>query len=106
VHAAEEILRTIYGDDLTGCPVTLEEVATPIQQAMNETLTGAKDLLEVYEKVIEAIHLLSNPPENAKTLDADALRSLLGERLDMIRSVTQRTIDMTKMVKSEGGTSA
>ena len=102
-HAAEEILRSIYGDDLKGCPVTLDQIATPIQQALSQKVEGAKELLDVYEKVVEAIHLLSVPPENAKSLDANALRSLLGERLDMIHTVTQRTIDTTKLLKPQGG---
>jgi hypothetical protein len=100
LHAAEEILRTIYGDDLAGCAVTLEQIALPIQHALSQSRSDTKDLLEVYEKVVEAIHLLSNPPENAKTLDANALRSLLGERLDMIRSITQRTIETTSRAKA------
>ena len=102
-HAAEEILRAIYGDDLKGCPVTLDQIATPIQQALSQKVEGAKELLDVYEKVVEAIHLLSVPPENAKSLDANALRSLLGERLDMIHTVTQRTIDTTKLLKPQSG---
>ena len=28
--AAEEVLRTIYGDDLKGCPVKLERIASII----------------------------------------------------------------------------
>lgn len=102
-HAAEEILRAIYGDDLKGCPVTLDQIAAPIQQALAQKAAGAKELLDVYDKVVEAIHLLSIPPENAKSLDANALRSLLGERLDMIHTVTQRTIDTTKLLKPEPG---
>jgi hypothetical protein len=103
VHAAEEILRTIYGDDLKGCAVTLEQIALPLQQVLDQNSASARELFEVYEKVIEAIHLLSVPPETAKTLDASQLRSLLSERLDMIHSVTQRTIDTTAMLKAQQG---
>jgi len=103
MHAAEEILRAIYGDDLKGCTVTLDQIAAPLQQVLDQSSASAKEMLEVYEKVVEAIHLLSMPPDTAKTLDANQLRSLLGERLDMIHSVTQRTIDMTTMVKTQQG---
>jgi hypothetical protein len=103
VRVAEEILRAIYGDDLQGCPVTLDQVTSPIQQAMKDNTAGANELLDVYDKVVEAIHLLSIPPENAKTMDANALRSLLGERLDMIHAVTQRTIDTTKLLRERPG---
>ena len=103
VHAAEEILRMLYGDDLKGCAVTLDQIAAPLQQMLDQSSASARELHEVYEKVVEAIHLLSMPPETAKTLDAHQLRSLLSERLDMIHSVTQRTIDTTAMLKKQQG---
>ena len=103
VDTAEEILRTIYGDDLKGCNVTLDQVAGPIQRALSHNAAELRELLEVYEKVVEAIHLLSVPPENASALDANALRSLLGERLDMVNSVAKRTIDTTAKIKGQRG---
>ena len=99
--AAEEILRSIYGDDLKGCSVSLDQVAAPVQEALRLSAAENSALLEVYEKVVEAIHLLASPPQNAQSLDPGQLRSLLSERLDMIRSVTQRTMDTTAKVKSD-----
>ena len=99
--AAEEILRRIYGDDLKGCSISLDQVAAPVQEALKLNAAETAELIEVYEKVIEAVHLLASPPQNAQSLDPSQLRSLLSERLDMIRSVTQRTIDTTTKIKAE-----
>ena len=33
---AEEILRRIYGDDLRGCKVSLEEIALIVQEGLNQ----------------------------------------------------------------------
>jgi hypothetical protein len=89
--AAEGVLHRIYGDDLEGCPVRLSEVATIVEDALPPPLLQAEPLLGLYEQLIEAIHLLSTPPEHGGTLGADELRTLLGQRLDNIHSLTTRT---------------
>jgi hypothetical protein len=90
---AEEVLRTIFGDDLAGCTVTLEQVGKVIQEGTDRR--GIKELIELYEKLVEAIHLLSTPPDKAKIGDPAELQSLLGQRLDAIHSLTTKTLQTT-----------
>ena len=92
---AEEILRTIYGDDYQGCTVSPDQVAAVIQKALQKRKSQADDLVELYEKVVEAIDLLSTPPDVSKVTDPEQLRSLLSERLDGIHTVTAKTIQTT-----------
>ena len=92
---AEEVLRTIYGDDFKGCTVTPEAVARVVLEGLNQMAAKDRALLELYEKVVEGIHLLSTPPDASKIADANALRSLLGERLDTIHGITTKTIGAT-----------
>jgi hypothetical protein len=96
---AEEVLRTIYGDDYRGCTVSPEQITEVISKALQKHQAQAADLLELYEKVVEAVDLLSTPPDVTKVTDPDQLRSLLGERLDGIHAVTTKTIQTTALVR-------
>ena len=96
---AEEILRTIYGDDYRGCTVTPDQIAKVIQKGLAERRSRADDLLELYEKVVEAIDLLSTPPDVSKVTDPEQLRALLSERLDGIHAVTAKTIHTTALLR-------
>lgn len=96
---AEEVLRTIYGDDYRGCTVSPEQIAVVIQKALQQRQAQTDDLLELYEKVVEAVDLLSTPPDVSKVTDPDQLRALLGERLDGIHAVTTKTIQTTALVR-------
>jgi hypothetical protein len=87
------VLRTIYGDDLHGCPVSLEAIGRIIQTASEEQ--GTKELMDLYEKLVEAIHLLSTPPSAGQVSDASSLQALLGERLDAIHTLTEKTLKTT-----------
>ena len=98
---AEEVLRTIYGDDLKGCTVRLDQIAAVLQNVLQSRQKQTGELLELYEKVVEAVHLLSTPPEAGKITDPNALRSLLGERLDAIHTVTTKTIETTALAKEK-----
>lgn len=97
---AEEVLRTVYGDDLTGCPVSLASIGTIIEEGLNQRVSEDKDLLEIYEKLAEAVHLLSTPPDPASVNNAEELRRLLGERLDAIQVLTKKTIQAISRVKA------
>src|SRR6266478_2424628 len=88
---AEEVLRTIYGDDFIGCRVTPDQIAGVIAEGLKAERTATHELLELYEKVVEAVHLLSTPPENQLVADPNEVRTLLGERLDSIHAVTTKT---------------
>ena len=96
--AAEEVLRTIYGDDLEGCSVKLETIASIVQEAITPDHAKINELLSLYEKLVEALHLLSTPPENGNLLNADELRSLLGDRLDAIHVLTGKTMETTAAI--------
>lgn len=97
--AAEEILRIIYGDDLAGCNVSLDRITSVISTAMTGQTQVARALAELNEKAYEAIRLLSTPPADGQSLDADELRSLLSVRLDKIQSVATKVIAATKAQK-------
>jgi len=96
---AEEILRTIYGDDFQGCTVSPENIARIVLEGMNQRAAKDQALLGLYEKVVEGIHLLSTAPEVTQVPDATALRSLLGERLDAIHGITTQTMGATGQAK-------
>jgi len=98
---AEELLATIFGEDLAGCPVSLDQVATIIQSAIEERAQQDTKLLEIYNTVVSSIHQLATPPESAKSAGPDELRSLLGERMDAIRAITTKTLETTARVKTE-----
>ncbi|HKQ39224.1 MAG TPA: hypothetical protein VJ063_14195, partial [Verrucomicrobiae bacterium] len=56
---AEEVLRRIYGDDLLGCKVSLDEIADIIEAGLKHDREQQQELVEMYEKAIEAVDLLS-----------------------------------------------
>ncbi len=97
---AEEILRRIFGDDLHGCNVSLDTIAAIIKQAFQERLEENADLIDMHEKLVEALDLLSTPPDSSKVPGPDELRTLLGERLDSIHALTQRTKKTTESLKA------
>ncbi|HLH53150.1 MAG TPA: hypothetical protein VKY92_05990 [Verrucomicrobiae bacterium] len=98
-YVAEEVLRAIYGDDYQGCTVSPEQIAKVVRKALEQHKDQCQDLLELYEKVIEAVDLLSTPPDPSKVSDPEQLRTLLGERLDGIHAVTTKTIKTAALVR-------
>jgi hypothetical protein len=105
---AEDILRAIYGDDLKGCVVTLDSIAAIIDRALKQTAARNGEWLELYEKVVEAVHILSTPPDKTKVTEPVELQALLTHRLDAINSVTTKTISTLATVRSKqtGGEAA
>ena len=97
--AAEEILRIIYGDDLEGCTVSLDRITEVISAAIAGQAQCDRAIAELNEKAYEAIRLLSTPPANGQSLNADELRSLLGDRLDKILTLATKVIAATKAQK-------
>jgi hypothetical protein len=94
--AAEEILRIIYGDDLVGCAVSLDQITEVIATAMAGQTQFDRAIAELNEKAYEAIRLLSTPPAHGPSLNADELRSLLGDRLDKIQTLATKVIAATR----------
>jgi hypothetical protein len=103
--AAEEILRIIYGDDLEGCTVSLDRITSVISTAMAGQAQFDRAVAELNEKAYEAIRLLSTPPPDGPSLNADELRSLLGERLDKIQSLATKVIAATNAPKKSEASS-
>lgn len=101
ISLAEEVLRVIYGDDYTGCKVSPTNIATVIQSGLQTNETSRADLIELYEKVVEAIHLLSTPPDATKVTEAKELRTLLSQRLDGIHAITAKTMQTTARVRAK-----
>ena len=93
--AAEEVLRVIYGDDLNGCAVRLDDVSRVIRSAFENYARNVTDLAELHAKGFEAVQLLATPPAHGHTLSAEDLRSLLGERLDKIRELATKILGAT-----------
>lgn len=104
--AAEEILRIIYGDDLAGCTVSLDRITGVIASAMTGQAQVDHAIAELNDKAYEAIRLLSTPPANGSSLDADELRSLLSDRLDKIRALANKVIATTQAQKDISDESA
>ncbi|HWX23260.1 MAG TPA: hypothetical protein VN578_25435 [Candidatus Binatia bacterium] len=100
---AEEVLRTIYGDDYKGCTVRPEDISAVIRQGLERQQAQSRDLIELYEKVVEAAHLLSTPPDASKVTEPGTLRSLLSERLDGIHAITTKTMETTSRVRKNLG---
>lgn len=98
--AAEEILRIIYGDDLAGCTVSLDRITEVISSAMTGQAQVDRAIAELNDKAYEAIRLLSTPPANGPSLNADELRSLLSDRLDKIQTLANKVIAATQAPKA------
>ena len=99
LQLAEDVLRHIYGEDLKGCTVSLESIAAIITKGINQQQHGANELLDLYEKLVEALHLLSNPPESGKTSDPAEWQKFLSQRLDSIHALTTKAIETTDRVR-------
>lgn len=99
IEIAEEVLRRIFGDDLAGCPVTLDEIAGVIAQGAPQRNDNQGELIEMYEKAIEALNLLSTPPGPTDVSSPEQLRSLLGDRLDTILKLTQKVMETTALLR-------
>ena len=98
--AAEEILRIIFGDDLTGCTVSLDRITEVISTAMAGQIQFDHAVTDLNDKAYEAIRLLSTPPANGSSLNPDELRSLLSDRLDKIQTVATKVIAATQARKN------
>jgi hypothetical protein len=103
LQLAEDVLRHIYGEDLKGCTVSLESVASIITGGISQQQRGANELLDLYEKLVEAIHLLSNPPEAGKINNPAEWQTFLSQRLDSIHALTTKAMETTARVRPKKG---
>lgn len=100
-EVAEEILRRIFGDDFEGCTVSFDEIASIVQGGAEQRGIQQKELLEMYEKAIEALNLLSTPPSTNDVSDVTQLNDLLSERLDAIQKLTKKVIETTALLQKD-----
>ena len=101
LNTAEEVLRTIYGDDFTGCTASLDRIAAIVQTALEHEAAQQRALLDLYEQLVEALHRVSTPPDANQVSGADELRTLLSERLDAIHALTTKTLQTTALFKPQ-----
>ena len=94
--AAEEVLRVIYGDDLNGCAVRLDDVSRAIRGVFDKEARNSAEIADLHAKGLEAVQLLATPPPDGNTLSPEDLRSLLGERLDQIRDLASKILAATQ----------
>lgn len=101
---AEDILRRIYGDDLHGCKVSLDEIAAVVEAGLKMS-RERQELIEMYEKAIEAVSLLATPPQTQEMPTPEELRTMLGERLDAIQKLARKVMETTARVQKpvDGG---
>src|SRR5436190_23471331 len=97
---AEQILQRIFGDDFTGCNTDPNEIASIVEAGFQSHKQRTTDLLDLYDKVVEAIELLSTPPDPGKVTDSTELEKILSERLDAIRIVTTKTRETVAKFKN------
>jgi len=98
LQLAEEVLRHIYGDDFKGCTVSMDSVASIIANGIGQQQRGANELIDLYEKLVEALHLLSNPPEAGK-IEPVEWQKFLSQRLDSIHALTTKTMETTARIR-------
>ena len=90
-----------YGDDFKGCQVQPDQIAAVIAEGLKPERAQTRELIELYEKVVEAIDLLSTPPDNKELKDPNEVRTLLGERLGCTHAVTTKTIKTTAAARGK-----
>ena len=80
-------------------PLGREQIAAIIGNSARPHEVQTRELLELYEKLVEAIHLLSTPPDASKVAAPSELSALLSERLDAIYALATKTMETTSLVK-------
>ena len=101
--AAEEILQIIYGEDLRGCAVSVDRLASVIHTALEKSTDNIRDVAELYLKGFEAVQLLATPPTDGEALSAEDLRALLSDRLDKIRMLATKILHTTQTSAARAG---
>ena len=85
-----------------GCTVSLGQYRRHRGQLLRQTAARNGEWLEkLYEKVVEAVHLLSTPPDKTKVTEPKELQSLLTQRLDAIHAITSKTIETLAIVRGK-----
>ena len=101
ILTADAILQLIYGDDLLGCKVNRDSVATLVGESFKQRDKQTTELLNLYSKVAEAVQILSTPPDATKVTNPTELHNLLTDRLDRIHTIAKKTIETTGLFKAQ-----
>jgi hypothetical protein len=70
--AAERILTAIYGEDLTGCKVSLGSISTIIAETIAEARARDQLVTRMLVEVIEKIQLIATPPDKNDIREASS----------------------------------
>ena len=97
---AEHVLRAIYGDDFRGCTVSLDEIAAIIRAGREADKEIGSEVSEMLAGVVEAVHLLSTPPDRSQVPDPVQLQSLLSKRLDSINEISGKAMSIVRARKA------
>jgi hypothetical protein len=90
---ADKILVAIYGEDLTGCQISPDEVSAIIQSSINFETKAYRELAEALISAIRQVQVVATPPDKAEVTNADELIEVLGRRADGIREITGKILD-------------
>ena len=92
MDAAEKVLVAIYGEDLTGCSISLDAVANIIEENLIAETKNHKMLNEALIGAIRQIRDVSTPPKKDE-LGTEDVVGILSERADAIYKVTSQILD-------------
>jgi hypothetical protein len=98
---AEKILAAIYGDDLHGCPVSLDVVSEIVQQCIDAETKNYKMLNEALIGALRQIQSVSTPPNKEEIQSIEEVVNVLGERADAIHQVTTRILEAWEKAKEQ-----
>jgi hypothetical protein len=92
VETAERVLAHIYGEDLHGCTVSLEEVASIIDKSYLGHTRSSRALIQALGEVLRNVEVLATPPTKDSIQDVTQLVGVLGERTDTILTLVQKSL--------------
>jgi len=93
LDTAEKILVAIYGEDLTGCSISLDVVAGIIQERLVVETKNYKMLNEALIGAIRQIRDVSTPPDKQGLETIEDVVGILSERADAIHKVTSQILE-------------
>ena len=96
---AEKILAAIYGEDLLGCPISLDAVSEIIQEGIDAETKNYKMLNEALIGALRQIQSVSTPPDKEEVQSIDEVINVLGERADAIHQVTTKILEAWEKAK-------
>ncbi len=99
--AAEKILVAIYGEDLEGCKIRLDDVSAMVEEAVSTETANYKMLNEALIGAIQQIQLVSTPPRKEEVETIEEVAAVLGKRADTIHEVTTKILEAWKKAQGQ-----